>query len=475
MKVEQIYSFLADVYGEVTGKTDVKPENLGNIVDVGKELTSEQYRDNYVKSLLNRIGRMVFVDRPYTGHAPDILRESWEWGSIMSKSRTKDFSATSNPAWALTAGESVDQYIYTPPTVQTTLFDTMVTWEIDCSFVNRQLKQSFNNAGEYDRFFGMLNSQVNNNQVQNIDELKMRCINNLVGHRLATNVAVIDVLGLYNTATGSSLTAAAAPYSKEFLRFLAYIVLLYKSRIEAKTANFSKNEAGYTTFTPDTYLHLVMLDVFSEAIKIYLQSDTYHDDMVKIGKYDSISCWQGTGQGAAYPLSQISAINIQVSGLSGSQAFVNRDNVIGIMFDRDACGIINEDRRTEVAYNARGEYWNNFFKIDTRLFNDPAENAIVFVLGTTNNPSIKLNKSELSMTVGGDTQTLTATTVPAGATVSWESQDEDVATVSDAGVVTAVGAGETVIAASIEVRGSTYTAQCDVTVTAENKSTKKSS
>lgn len=381
MKVNQIYEMLSTIYGEVTGKTDVIAENLSNIVDVGAELTSAEYRENYVKSLLNRIGRMVFVDRPYEGKAPDILREGWEWSSIMSKSRTKDFEAVTNPAWALTKGESVDQYIYSPPEVQTTLYNTMNTWEIDCSFVNRQLKQSFTSAAEFDRFISMLRTQINNNQVQYIDELTMRTINNFIGHRIATNTAVIDVLASYNAAFGQTLTAEAAPYSKEFLRHFAYLLLLYKSRMAEKTANFSSNDEGYTTFTPNEFLHVTILDVFGEALKIYLQSDTFHDDLVSIGEFDTISKWQGTGQGAAYTFDQISRINITVSGLTSSNT-VNRSGIIGIMHDRDAMGIINEERRIEVAYNSRGEYWNNFFKVDTRLFNDPAENGIVFTVGT---------------------------------------------------------------------------------------------
>lgn len=381
MQTTQIYEFLSTVYDEVTGQTGVVAENLSNIVDVGETLLSTNYRETYVNSLLNRIGRMVFVDRTYTGAAPSIIREAWEWGSIMSKSRTKDFTPTNNPTWQLTAGESVDQYEYNPPEVQTTLYNTMVTWEIDCSFVNRQLKQSFTNPAEMDRFLSMIRSQINNNQVQNIDNLIMRAINNFVGMRVAKNIAVVDLLASYNTAFGTSITAAEAIYSKEFLRHAAYQILVYKKRLAKKTANFSDNAEGYTTFTPPDFLHLTLLDVVGEALNVYLQSDTFHNEFTEIGAYDTVSEWQGTGAGSAYPFDSISSLNITVSGITPA-ATVNRSGIVGIMFDRDAIGIINEDRRVEVAYNARGEYWNNFFKVDTRLFNDPAENGIVFTIGT---------------------------------------------------------------------------------------------
>lgn len=381
MKTTQIYEFLSTVYGEVTGQTDVVAENLSNIVDVGETLLSANYRETYVNSLLNRIGRMVFVDRTYTGAAPSIIREAWEWGSIMSKSRTKDFAPTNNPTWELTAGESVDQYEYNPPEVQTTLYNTMITWEIDCSFVNRQLKQSFANPSEMDRFLSMIRSQINNNQVQNIDNLIMRAINNFIGMRVAKNIAVVDLLASYNTAFGTSITASQAIYNKDFLRHAAYQILVYKKRLAKKTANFSENTEGYTTFTPPDYLHLTLLDVVGEALNVYLQSETFHNEFTEIGAYDTVSEWQGTGEGASYPFNSISSLNVTVSGITPT-ATVNRSGIVGIMFDRDAIGIINEDRRVEVAYNARGEYWNNFFKVDTRLFNDPAENGIIFTIGT---------------------------------------------------------------------------------------------
>ncbi len=381
MEVKQIHDFLSTVYGEVTGKTDVVKEDLSNIVDVGKELLSTNNKEPYVNSLLNLIGRWVFVDRPYEGQAPNILRDSWEWGSIMSKSRTKDLEPTTNPTWDLTPGESVDQFVYNPPTVQTTLYNTMNTWEIDVSFVDRQLRQSMDSAAMLDRFLGMIQTQTSNTEVTYLDELIMRCYNNLIGHRLARNVGIVDALASYNATSGKEpITSEEAPYNVDFLRHLAFLILIYKNRMRKKTANFGDLDTGYTTFTPGKFAHLVLLDVFSEAMKIYLQSDTYHDEMLKIGAYDMISNWQGTGIGAEYRLPDISSIDIKVSGLTtGSD--VSRHGIIGILHDRDALGIINEDRRVEVARNSRGEYWNNFFKVDTREFNDVAENAIIFVLG----------------------------------------------------------------------------------------------
>lgn len=379
MKTTQIYELLSTIYTEVTGQDSIVNEDLTNIVDVGSAMLSTDYREKYVNSLLNRIGRMVFVDRPYNGFAPKLLREAWEWGSIMSKSRTKDFEATTNPSWSLTAGASVDQYVYTPPTVQTTLYNEMITWEIDCSFVNRQLKQSFSNIAEMDRFLAMIRSQINNNQNQNIDNLTMRCINAFIGRRLTKGIAVVDLLANYNAAFGTSLTASQAITNQAFLRHVAYLILLYKDRLRAKTAVFAENEAGYTTFTPTDYCHLVLISDLGKALDVYLQSETFHNELTSIGAYETVPFFQGSG--TSFSFLDTTHIDITLPGMT-PETTVNRNYIVGVMFDRDAMGIINEDRRVEVAYNARGEYWNNFFKVDTRLFMDPAENGIVFTIGS---------------------------------------------------------------------------------------------
>lgn len=85
---------------------------------------------------------------------------------------------------------------------------------------------------------------------------------------------------------------------------------------------------------------------------------------------------------------------------------------------------------------------------------------------TPTTPSVTLDKETLTLTVGGDTGSLTATTVPAGETVTWSSSDGDVATVA-AGVVSPVAAGTATITAKITVDGHDYTDTCAVTVSGE--------
>lgn len=89
-------------------------------------------------------------------------------------------------------------------------------------------------------------------------------------------------------------------------------------------------------------------------------------------------------------------------------------------------------------------------------------NAIFFTDATA--PSVTLDKNTATVAASA-TATITATTIPAGADVTWVSSDEEVATVED-GVVTGVAAGTATITATIETIEGTATATCAVTVTA---------
>lgn len=480
MQVNQIYSILNDIMNEVTGQlvpvyndegevvsqVPIVQEDLSNIVDIGKAVFNNNWRDNYVKAMINRIGREVFVDRTYTGYAPSVLRDAWEYGSIMAKTRCKIFDAKANPSWSLESGQTVNQFEFTPPTVYEKFYNTKVGWQIDCSFTEVQLRESFTSAAAMNRFYSMIENRIATSMTIYTDSLIMRTINNFIAEKIYASNGVIDLLAEYNAGLDTPITAADAMRSKEFLRFAALTISLFVDRFRAPSANFNvpDTDDANITFTPREYAHLVLHTDLAKAMEVYLQSDTYHDELVRIGEYETIPYWQI--QGDKYQLANTSRIDVKLA--SDKTHTVDRNYIIGVLFDRDAIGVLNDNRRTTSAYNANGEYWTNFYKCDTSYFNDLAENGLIFVLGNGTIPSVTLDKETLSLTVGGATGSLTATVVPVGATVTWRSSDTTKATVSS-GTVTAVAAGTCTITASITVDGVTYTDTCAVTVAAEAK------
>lgn len=386
MQVNQIYTILNDIMLEVTGQPTegeepavIVNEDLSNVVDIGTSIFSNNWRDNYVKSMINRIGREVFVDRSYSGFAPSILKDAWEYGSIMSKTRCKIFDAKLNPSWSLTAGETVNQFEFTPPTVYQKFYNKKVAWQIDCSFTEVQLKESFTSAQALNRFYSMIESRIAQSMTIYTDSLIMRTIINFIGEKIHASNGVIDLLAGFNAGLSTPITAAQAMRNKEFMRYAALTISLYVDRFRAPSVNFNVMDGDDTnvTYTPKGFAHLVIHSDLAKSMEVYLQSDTYHNELVKIGEYETVPFWQS--QGSSYDLPTTSQIDIKI--VSDNTTTVKRNYIVGLLFDRDAMGVLNDNRRTTSAYNANGEYWTNFYKVDTSYFNDLAENGIIFVLG----------------------------------------------------------------------------------------------
>lgn len=392
MLVKQIYGILNDVMKEVTGgyisiyndqgeetrQEVIVNEDLSNIVDMGTLVfdPNRNWKDNYVKSMINRIGREVFVDRTYEGYAPDVRRDAWEYGSIMSKTRCKIFDAKPNPSWSLEKGQTVNQFEFCPPDVSQKFYNHKEAWQIDCSFTDAQLKESFTSAEAMNRFIGMIENRINTSMTIYIDSLIMRTINNFMAEKIHDKNGVVDVLTPFNALRVSPLTPEQAANDKDWYRYYALQVKKYVERFRAPSVKFNTEDSN-VTFTPRDFARLVIHSDISSGMEVYLQSDTYHDDLVKLGKFETVPFWQT--QGESYDLAETSRIDVKTSS---NGAIVDRNYIVGVLFDYDALGVLNENRRTTSSYNANGEYWTNFYKIDTSYFNDLAENGIIFVMGS---------------------------------------------------------------------------------------------
>lgn len=485
MDVKQIASnineWLAERCGDAkfddeTAAEYIVREDLANIVAIGTRIYKNNWVDNFVKSMIDRIGRMVFVSRRTRGFAPNIQRDAWEYGSVMSKTRCKRFDAKQNPSWKLQAGETVNQFAFEPPTVKTKFYNVKVAWQIDCSFAERQVKEAFTSAGEMNRFFSMIESTIQQSLDDQIDALTMRAINGFIAEKIDRSNGVVDLLTPYNTENSTSLTLDTMTQSEGWNRYAAYQILLAKQRIAARTSIFNcEDEAGYDTSTPAEMLHFALHGDVAEALNVYLNAVTYHNDFSDIGSYDIIPMWQSAGTG--FQRGATTRIDIDlpsnVDREVANYKYLDRSGIIGVMFDRDAIVLCNENQRVTSAYNANGEYYTNFYKCDTSLLIDLDESGIVFVAGTGEIPAVSITGTATA--AAGATSTLTATTTPAGKTVTWSSDDVDTATVGEAtGVVTGVAAGKTNIRARITDGGLVYEAVKEFTVTAagNSKSTK---
>lgn len=383
MEVKQIYSLVNDVTGEILGKTDILKEDLSNVVDMGKELFSNTEVDNYVKSLVNRVGKTVFVNRKYSGKVPSVLMDSWEFGSVLQKISADLPNATENESWELENGTSYDPNIFYKPTVSAKFYNSKITFEVPLSFTEKQVKESFNSASELNAFISMLYNAVEKSMTVKTDALIMRTINNMIAQTVDgdnSGVRSVNLLKNYNTLKGLSgasvLKANKALTDPDFLKYASMQIALYADRLGTMSTLF--NQGGKERFTPKDMLHIVLLSDYEQSTKTYLESDTFNDELVKLPTAETVPYWQGSG--TSFDFTKTSKIDVTIRTSNGGTKDVSVSGVIGVMFDRDALGVSNLDRRVTTNYNPKAEFFSNWYKFDCGYFNDLNENFVVFYI-----------------------------------------------------------------------------------------------
>ena len=378
MKVTQLKDIVNGATSEVLGKTDVVNDDLSNLVDVGNEIFNSDNVDNYVKKLIDRIGQVIFVNRLYAGGVPSVLMDSWEYGSVVEKISADMPEADENDSWNLQDGQTYSQDTFYQPKVSAKFFNSKVTFDVKLSFTTEQVKESFSNVNELNGFISMLETGVKNSMTVKLDGLIMRTINNMTGQILnsANGLQKVNLLNEYNAVSGQTLTANKALMDKDFLKFASLTIKKYQARITKMSILF--NAGGKARFTTTDNLHTVLLSDFADSAEVYLLSDTYHNDTVSLPNHETVPYWQGSGK--SYAFDDISKIDVKIDAGNKTPKQVTQTGILGVMFDTNALGVSNLNQRTTTSYNARAEFYTNYYKMDAGYFNDLNENFVVFYI-----------------------------------------------------------------------------------------------
>ena len=380
MKVTQIKDLVNSSLKEVNGSSVLLKEDLSNVVDIGKELLNNDDIDNFVKKLVDRVGKTVFNDRVYQGSAPSVLMDAWEYGSVVEKIDSDLPKVEENDSWKLEDGKSYDQDIFYQPKVSAKFFNSKVTFDIPMSFTKMQVESAFSSASELNSFISMLMVKTQNAMTVNLDGLIMKTINNFTANVINAKkgMQVVNLLDLYNKTAQTKVTVDNALTSPDFIKFANLTINTYRDRLTKMSTLF--NEAGLNKFTPVDNQHLVILSDLASASKVYLESDTYNQDNVKINNYDTVPYWQGSGTN--YGFNDTSKIDVAIKDGTQTKEVI-QTGILGVLFDTSALGVSCQNPRTTTAVNARAEFYTNFNKYDAMYYNDLNENFVVFMIADT--------------------------------------------------------------------------------------------
>lgn len=387
MNVAQIYGTVNDALSQVLGEKNILKEDLSNLVDMGKEVFDTDNVDNYVKTMMNKIGREVFDDRVYEGTAPKVMMDAFEFGSVTRVTDMDIPDAVENPAWDLTDGVNYsDNIFYQPKNIYQKFYNDKTTFEVDISIAEMQIKESFRDAYEMGAFIGMIKNKCKMAMDIAFENLIERTINNFIASKLIAGNGVVDLLTPYNVRNFESssdyLTPEQALEDISFLKYMSKEMSLYVNRLKKISVLF--NVGKRQKFTPESALHFIVLDEVAKSSDIYLQADTYHNEMTKLPGYETVPFWQGMASGATvaantYALEDNSRIYVE-----NELGTVDGKYIVGVMFDRRALGVTNYNQRIKGNPAQKGEFYNEYYKEDAGFFNNLNENGIVFVLGIDN-------------------------------------------------------------------------------------------
>lgn len=383
MEVKQIYTLVNTITTEILGGSLVK-EDLSNVVDVGTAVFNSGKVDNYVKSLVNHIGKVIFVDRAYSGGVPSVLMDSWEFGSVLEKVSCDLPEATENESWDLVNKQSYDPNVFYKPSINVKFYNNKTTFEIPLSFTEMQVKESFSNAEQLNGFLTMLYNSVEKSMTIKLDSLIMRTINNMIAETLyheipesanystTSTIKAVNLLKLYNDSHTAKVELSNCLDNPDFIRYATYIISVYGERI-TKISNLF-NIGGKDRFTPKDSLRCVLLADFKKASEVFLKSGLYNEEYATLPDCDVIPYWQGSG--ASYAFADITKIHVNIA--SDNTKEVQASGILGVMFDKDSLGVSNLTRRVTTNFNAKAEFYTNFYKMEAGYFNDMNENFVVF-------------------------------------------------------------------------------------------------
>ena len=394
MDVTQVATLVNSVNSEIIGSSAILEEDLSNVVDVGKAVFDATSYDKYVAALVDHIGKVIFVDRKYSGELMSLYRDNWEYGAVMEKIYVTDLPvAIENDTWKLTNGTSYDPNVFTQPSVAAKFYNKKTTFEVDLSIADIQVRSAFDSATQLNAFISMLMNSVDTAINIRLEGLAERVVNTLIANTVyddipdsdytKTGTKAINLLKLYNDQFDPNgndpLLKDEALYNAEFIRFASLVMAKTLDRIKKPSILF--NCGGLVRHTPKDMQHFILLSDFKRAADVYLQSETFHDEYTALPLADSVPYWQGSG--TDYGFDSISKVHMDIVDPSDDTKTVEVeiDGVIGVAFDHWAGGMTNDKRRVTSNYNAKAEFTNMFYKQDCNYFVDLNENCVVFFIG----------------------------------------------------------------------------------------------
>lgn len=387
--VNQLYSVLNSVAAQALGSSAVTVTDTTSMVSLGNEvLSSSANKDAFVGVLMDRIGRTIVSMRAYNPNGVDpLIRKPFDYGCVLQKLYVDLEDAHENDEW------NIGDVSYTPnlapvfkPTVRQMLFNKINTWEYDwtvpdqilrTAFISPQDMQAFISAQAMAMDVSLQNSLVNAGNLVRATGMAYH-LNN-------AGATAINLLADYNGNSVTPLLAANALQDAGFLRYAAMRITNTVKFMKYLSRNW--NLASFARHTDSEYAVVTVLQDFDSAETVFLQADTFHDELVKLPKYNTVPYWQGSGTGSTgYTFDENSKIAITIIDPDDPSSTINvaQDGILAVVHDVETLGTTLYEIEQSTQRNNKDRYTDYFTHANIGYFFDPSENMVVFYIADGN-------------------------------------------------------------------------------------------
>lgn len=383
--VVNIPSIVTDAFNEAVGKnSSVTKIDTKNFVDCGHVIDDFDLLDGWYGSIVKRIIKVIFFSKYYNADTRRILRDESTFGGFIEKLYTIAPDAVNNPVWANSPNATTRKITQVSPyalddtlQVKSVIFGKEGTWSYEFVMPIEQLRKAWQSPAE---MVGFIDSQfipVRNKIEAAKEALVAAAINTSIANCLQNGLAV-NLYGEYNAATSDATVTDLASFllSKDALRYGNKLMAKYMNLIQKLSTKF--NAEKYETFTSKDDLILEVQSDYAQASAFYLESDTYHKELVSLPGYKEIPFWQTPGDGIDATASDCTTIFVDNEDIAEDP--IKQTGIVAFMHDIENVAAYFGNEYEWSVPNVRQRVSNHGFQYSTGYAVDKFANSVVFYI-----------------------------------------------------------------------------------------------
>lgn len=390
--VQDVYTIMNEIVQQATARKDLAVVDTSSFISVG-ETVLRTGTENTLNAISAVLTKTIFAVRPYEGKLRSIIYPEQRWGGITRKitpflmdyEASQDWNTNLSPT-QLADGNSIDMYKIRAPKALQTNFIGSNTLQTHITIFRKQLRVAFSSEREFMRFLDAVMVQFRNSiELRNENTTRLTLVSYIAG-LIDMQKRSVDLVAEYNRGFNTTYTRTQLlnEHLTEFMQFFVAYIKTLSDRFTDFTSMYHSNLEGHPDIvrhTPYSAQRMIMYGPLFTNAEARVFSEIFNPLYLKLdNNIEMVNYWQSPTSPMSINITP--AVLDTTTGEKKAGNTVSQDYVVGVLFDRDACGVMPQwDSTSTTPYNSAGEYYNTFVHWLFGSNIDYTENGIAFYLG----------------------------------------------------------------------------------------------